>query len=152
VPEFVKLLSQVPGAEFPRPRTREGEAIRELEVLGRLAVDEEVGIELVHLPGHEDYAAFWPLAGHGALGTIFLLRGAMSEEARRIQPIAQVLARLPRARTFHVVLLAKQDRIAPDELRENLALIDEASLFLLPLEGRREPLALLRTLFTRVLP
>ena len=76
----------------------------------------------------------------------------MSEEARRIQPIAQVLARLPRARTFHVVLLAKQDRIAPDELRENLALIDEASLFLLPLEGRREPLALLRTLFTRVLP
>jgi hypothetical protein len=51
-----------------------------------------------------------------------------------------------------VVLLGKDERIAPDELRENLALIDEASLFLLPTESGKDPQTLLRSLFARVMP
>ena len=66
--------------------------------------------------------------------------------------MCEVLAEVPRARTFHVVLLRKGERISPDELRENLSLIDEASLFLLPLESGKEPAALLRGLFSRILP
>ena len=66
--------------------------------------------------------------------------------------MCDTLGALPRARTFHVILLRKGERISPDELRENLTLIDEASLFLLPLESRKPPVALLRGLFSRIVP
>ena len=66
--------------------------------------------------------------------------------------MCRVLSEMPRPRTFHVMLLRKGERIAPDELRQNLALIDEASLFLLPLESSKPPAALLRGLFARVVP
>jgi len=51
-----------------------------------------------------------------------------------------------------VVLLGRDERIGPDELRENLALIDEASLFLLPVQSDKDPSVLLRSLFARVMP
>ena len=66
--------------------------------------------------------------------------------------MTEVLADLPRARTFHVAMLRKGERISPEELRENLALIDEASLFLLPVESDKPPVALLRGLFSRIVP
>ena len=66
--------------------------------------------------------------------------------------MCEVLGEIPRARTFHVVLLRKGERISPDELRENLSLIDEASLFLLPIESGKEPASLLRGLFSRIVP
>jgi hypothetical protein len=66
--------------------------------------------------------------------------------------MCELLGQIPRARTFHVVLLRKGERISPDELRANLSLIDEASLFLLPLESGKEPTPLLRGLFSRILP
>ena len=36
--------------------------------------------------------------------------------------------------------------------RDNLAMIDEASTFLLPLESDKSPAALLRGLFSRIVP
>ena len=74
------------------------------------------------------------------------------EAAQRVSDMAASLGTLPRSRTFHVVLLRKGERISPDELKDNLSLIDEASLFLLPIESEKEPAGLLRSLFTRVMP
>ena len=40
----------------------------------------------------------------------------------------------------------------PDELRENVALLDEASLFLVPIESGKGASQVLRPLLSRVLP
>jgi hypothetical protein len=50
------------------------------------------------------------------------------------------------------MLLRKGERALPDELRDNLSLIDEASLFLVPLESGKEPSEILRSLLARVMP
>ena len=151
-PSFVRLLERVPGVELDHdPDQSAGRATR-LAPMGRLPVGDDVEIELVHLPADERWEPFWPLAGHGALGTLFLLDGPVGESARRVERVSQALGRLPRARTFHVVLLGKDERIAPEELRENLALIDEASLFLMPMQSAKQPDALLRSLLARVMP
>ncbi len=55
-------------------------------------------------------------------------------------------------RLFHAVLLGKGDRVSADELRENLTLIDDASLFLIPLETSKDPATLLGRLFARIVP
>ena len=55
-----------------------------------------------------------------------------------------------RARNFHVVMLGEGERVAPDELSDNLSLIDRASLFLLPADG--DGGSLVRSLFARIVP
>jgi len=69
-----------------------------------------------------------------------------------VQPMSDALRRLPRSRIFNLFLFHKDERISPSELGENLSLIDEAALFVLPLEGGKTPLALLRSVFARVVP
>ena len=66
--------------------------------------------------------------------------------------MCEVLSDLPRSRTFHVALLRKAERISPDELRENMELVDQASLFLLPVESDKPATSLLRGLFSRIVP
>ena len=83
---------------------------------------------------------------------LFLLDGRVADASKRVREMSSVLAEMPRQRMFHVMLLRKGERISPDELRQNLTLIDEASLFLLPLESEKSPSALLRGLFARVVP
>jgi CheY-like chemotaxis protein len=150
--DFARLLQSVSGAEVAagalEPETQTGQLVS----MGRVALEDDLGIELVHLPADAGWEAFWPVAGHGALGTLFLLESPVGEAAARVEPVASSLARQPRARTFHVVLLGKDDRISPDELRENLSLIDEASLFLLPIQQDKDRSALVRSLFARVMP
>ncbi len=151
-PEFAQLLQRVPGVRLAPQAAQGSLGPCALEALGRIALDEERGIDLVHVPVAEAFSPLWGLAGHGALGTLFLLAGGVGDAAERVAGMSARLHQLPRARIFHVVLLGKGERISPDELRENLSLIDEASLFLLPLESPKEPAALLRSLFARVVP
>jgi hypothetical protein len=147
VRELVGLLGRIPGFEPGHDLSSE-----RLCTIGRLAVDHEIGIELINAPNTPSFESFLPVAGHGALGVLFLLEGGIPEAAQRVARATEVLGRLPRARTFHVVLLRKGERIGPDELHENLSLIDEASLFLLPIEGEANPTSLVRSLFSRVIP
>jgi hypothetical protein len=49
-------------------------------------------------------------------------------------------------------MLGEGERVSPDELRANLALLDSASLFLLPMDLRKDPSSLLRSLFARIVP
>lgn len=149
---FVGLLAKVPGAELA-PRAERGDVGRDdLEAIARIDVDGEFGIDLVHLPTAPAFAPLWQLAGHRALGSVFLLDASMGLAAAGLEGIAGVLSALPGARTFHVVLLGEGERLSPDELRANLSLIDEASLFLLPIEEGKDPSSLLRSLFARIVP
>ena len=66
--------------------------------------------------------------------------------------VAEALERLPRARAFNLVMLGKGEKVDPEDLRENMELTDTASLFLIPIEGSKDPAALLRSLFGRVVP
>lgn len=150
--QFANLLLKVPGAELS-PRFERGQVgAADLESMGRIDVDGEFGIDLIHLPREASFEPLWNLAGHRALGTIFLLDARVGVSATDLAHVAQVLSRGPGARTFHVVMLSGGDRLSPDDLRENLSLIDEASLFLLPIEPDKDPSSVMRSLFARIVP
>jgi hypothetical protein len=150
--QFGSLLRKVPGAELS-PRFDRGQVkASDLEVIARIDVDGDFGIDLVQLPAGRDHRPLWAFAGYGALGTIFLLDSRVSASSDGLAPISAVVNAQPGARTFHVVMLSAGERLSPDELRNNLALIDEASLFLMPIEPGKDPSSLLRSLFARIVP
>jgi DNA-binding response OmpR family regulator len=150
--DFVRLLRGVPGVRLEGAFAGGAFSPHDLAIMARVPVDGELGIELVHLPIDPSYAPLWPLAGHGALGSIFLLEGSVAEASAAVEPALATLRSLPRARVFHAILLRKGERALPDELRQNLDLIDEASLFLVPLESGKPPVEILRPLLARILP
>jgi CheY-like chemotaxis protein len=152
VETFAGLLAKVPGADVS-PAVARGELRPDdLATLARIDIDGLFGIDLIHLPSGEGFAPLWPFAGHRALGTIFLLDARVGLSTERLQSVTAGLGRAPEARTFHVVLIAEGERLSPDELRENLSLIEEASLFLLPIETGKDPGQVLRSLFARIVP
>jgi hypothetical protein len=59
---------------------------------------------------------------------------------------------LPRARLLHLLLKKPGENDLAQEIRRNVDLAEESTLVLLPLEGRREPVELLRGAFSRLLP
>jgi hypothetical protein len=150
--DFLRLLRAVPGLllepAFASGRFRSDALLR----MARIPVDAEVGLELYHVPAAAGCAAIWPLAGHGALGAVFLLGGSPSTTGASVAEVSEALRALPQPRLFHVRLVRKEEPALSDEVSANPAWFDEASLFLLPLEGAREPAGLLRMLFARVLP
>ena len=152
IPDFARLIEGLPGGEVVGRLKESGSEPAELETFARLDLGEGVWLDFVHLPRSERLAPLWAFAGHRALGTLFLLQGRVAEASERVAPMVETLRDLPRARTFHVAMLRKGERITPEELRENLTLIDEASLFLLPIESPKPPAALLRGLFARIVP
>jgi CheY-like chemotaxis protein len=150
--DFVRLLRGVPGVRLSGAFAGGTFSPRDLSSIGRLPVDGEAGIEFVHVPIEAEYAPLWPLAGQGALASLFLLEGSVADACSAVTGALNALRALPRARVFHAILLRKAERTLPEELRENLALIDEASLFLVPLESGRPSADILRPLLTRILP
>ena len=150
--QFGELLMKVPGIELSAHFDRGGVAADSLEQMARIDVDEGFAIDLIHLPTTASHEPLWRFAGHRALGTIFLLDAQVSASAAGLASIGSSLSAQRAARTFHVVMLAPGERLSPDELRDNLSLIDDASLFLLPLEPGKDPSSLLRSLFARIVP
>jgi CheY-like chemotaxis protein len=152
VSEFARLLSEVPGVELAPSIAEQELSATVITPIERIRSDDEIQIDLVHVSAQERFAPLWSFAGHGALGSLFLLSGPVSQASEQLEAVTGMLGKLPRQRTLHVMMLPKGERISPDELRDGLSLIDEASLFLLPLESSKEPAALLRSLFARVVP
>ncbi|MBW2274936.1 MAG: DUF4388 domain-containing protein [Deltaproteobacteria bacterium] len=152
ISDFARLLSATPDVEIDPAMARQAPSGAVITPVARVRSNDEVQIDLLQIPSAERFAPLWPLAGYGALGTLFLLSGPVTQASQQLKAISGILGKLPRQRTLHVMMLPKGERVAPDELRENLSLIDEASLFLLPLESGKEPAALLRSLFARVVP
>jgi CheY-like chemotaxis protein len=144
---FLELAGALPGARVPG----DAPARRGLGPVGRVAVDGETGIELVHVPADPVFAPLWRTAGHRALGAVLLLSRPYVESMERLEPVAAALRTLPRARLFHVVLVQDQDPSLSAALRAKLALLDDASLILVPRESV-EGVARLRDLLARVVP
>lgn len=150
--DFVRLLSGLPGM-FLTPQVQRGDLDPESAVpLGRLVVDGELGIQWIHVPVRPDAAPIWPVVGYRALGSLLLMSAPLDAAEERIAPLRAVLQRLPRARIFHMLLLGKGERSAAEEVREKLSLLDDASLFVMQLEGNKDAGALLRTMLARVMP
>jgi CheY-like chemotaxis protein len=148
---FFRWLRGVPGFQ-PAPRLADGIAPDTLAPIARLRVDDEIGIEFVHVPADARYAPLWPLAGHGALGTFLLVGGPVGDATARLEPLADALSTLPRSRLLHLLVRRPGEAELGDELRRNVALLEESQLFVLSLEGRKEPLERLRGAFSRIVP
>jgi len=150
--DFVHLLETLPGMQLSEHFRRDLFSAQDVETVGQLHVDDGIGIQLLHVPADPSFAPVWPVAAHGALGTLFLLSGTVKEAEERIHPVSEVIRALPRARIFHLLLMQKGQRLTPEELQEKPSLLDDASLFLVQVEKGREAVSLLRTLFGRVMP
>jgi len=149
--DFLQVLRRVPGL-VPHPRMAEGIPAHTLGPIARLRLEDDLGIELIHVPVSDGYAPLWPLAGHGALGTMLLIEGPVAEGVASLRRLGDTLRALPRSRLLHLLLLRPGDAGLADEMRRNVEVMEESTLFLMPLEGRREPLDLLRSAFSRLLP
>lgn len=148
---FFSLLRGLPGFQ-PHPRMSRGIAADALGPLARLRVEGELGIEFVHVPADARFSPLWPLAGHGALGTFLLMGGPVQDATAALQPLAEALGSMPRARLLHVMVRRPGEADFADELRRNVAMLEASQLFLLPLEGRKDPLERLRGAFSRIVP
>lgn len=149
--DFLRVLRGVPGL-VPHPRMADGIPAHALAPIARLRLEDDLGIELVHVPVSDGYAPLWPLAGHDALGTMLLLEGPVAEGVAALRPLGAALRSLPRSRLLHLLLVRPGEADLAEEMRRNVELMEESTLFLLPLEGRRDPLDLLRGAFSRLLP
>jgi hypothetical protein len=148
--EFSRLIANLPGATVRD--SSEPDSVDRLGVLGRLAVDDEVGIEFTEVPADPRFSALWPLAGHGAVGILMVLAGPVAAALEAVRPAFETLRRLPRARIFHLLLLEKDAAVEADALRENLSVFDESSLFLIPIGKGGTAEVLLREMLVRILP
>jgi CheY-like chemotaxis protein len=149
---FVLSLAKVPGVEMSARFERGEVGAEHLETMGRVDVDGGFCIELIHLPAAEIFAPLWPLAGHGALGTVVLLDAEIGASTSHLSAITDTLVGGPSARTFHVVMLGEGERLSSEDLRDNLSLLDEGSLFVLPSASGKDADSLLRSLFARIVP
>ncbi|MFT5444375.1 MAG: CheY-like chemotaxis protein [Myxococcota bacterium] len=149
---LLNLLRSVPTFEVSPGIGRGVEPKTELSSIGKLRLAGELELELIQVPSAETYRPLWPLAARGALATLILHSGNVSQLQEGTNEVRRVLHKGTRTDALHVVMLARKERVDPGDLRESLALLENASLILLPLEGDKEPTALLRSLFARVVP
>jgi hypothetical protein len=150
--EFARVMARLPGVKFSAAAMAGEVPADEIAPIGRIAVDTEVGIEFIQVPVTDRFQALWPVAADGAMGVLLLLAGPLSLAVDSIQRIAAVMRDLPRSRVFHLLLLEKGQGVSPDALRENISLLDETSLFLIPQENDGKAGILLREMFGRILP
>jgi CheY-like chemotaxis protein len=150
--DLMRALEQLPGAArsplFDAPRV----ASADLAPLVRLEVAEGLAVELIHVPASPLYAPLWPATAHATLGLVLLHVLPVAESEARLRALAEAFQRLPDHRTFHVLLLRKGERVAPEEIQEKLTVLANASLFLLHLDAERDAAPLLKTMLGRVMP
>ena len=149
--DFLHLLRTVPGL-VPHPRMGDGLAAHSLGPIARLRLEDDLGIELLHVPVTASYAPLWPLAGHGALGSLLLMDGPVADGVSTLRPFSDALRSLPRSRLVHVLMVRPGEVGLAEDVRQNVELMEESTLCLLPLERRRDPLESLRGVFSRLLP
>ncbi len=150
--DFARQLAVLPGLELEEPFRGGTARPDDLVPVGRLAVDAEHSLQLLHVPSDPDFAPLWPVAAHGALGVLILLSDPVDASEQALRPLVETLRGLPGTRLFHVMLLRKEERLGAEDIHAKMSLLDDSSLFLLPLEGGKDPVALLRTMLGRVVP
>jgi CheY-like chemotaxis protein len=149
--EFTRLLRTLPGVEIDA-RHASGTLSDDLGPLALVSVEEDLRIEILNLPADASFAPVWPVAGAGALGIVFLTSSPVAGSIGATRGCEDALRKLPRSRIFHVALVHKDEEEAREALLQNVVLLEEASLFVVPLESDHRARAQLRDLFARLLP
>jgi CheY-like chemotaxis protein len=150
--DLVNLLRSLPIFEAPPELSGGLEPKIRLGPLGKLRLDSDVELELLQVPSSSAYRPLWSMAANGALGALFLHGAEVSAATLQEGEVCDVLQAGSRTEALHVVLFARKDRPSPEDLQEHLAQLGDASLFLIPLDSGKEPIALLRNMFARVVP
>jgi CheY-like chemotaxis protein len=150
--ELLRALEALPGVERIGAGLGESVATDTLAPLVRLSVADGLAIEVLHVPAGRLFAPLWPALAHGALGIVQLLASPVAQAEATLGPLSEAFQRLPGSRVFRVLLLRKGERVAPEEIQEKFAELTRSSLFLLHLDGERDPASLLRTMLARVMP
>ncbi len=150
--DFVNLLSALPAMQLSPAFQRGGVDPNDVVAVGKLELGEGLALELIQVPLARELAPAWPVLARGALGILLLLSEPIGDSERRLNPLLESLRSLPNSRLFHVLLLRKGERVSAEQIREKLPLLDTSSLFLLQVEGGKDPASLLRTMLGRVLP
>ncbi|MCH7598537.1 MAG: DUF4388 domain-containing protein [Myxococcales bacterium] len=149
---LVKLLESLPAFKIAPELEGGVEPQIRLGSLGTLRFEGDLELELLQVPSSDSYRPLWPMAANGALGTLHLHGPDVSEGALHDREIFEVLEAGTRTDALHVVLFARKDRLRPEDLQENLALLGDASLFLIRLDSDKDSTTLLRSMFARVVP
>jgi hypothetical protein len=147
--ELLRLLATLPGASVELRFAERRLHPHDLGRVGRLRVDPQLAIELIHVPSDPAFAPVWPLAAHGALGAVLLVAGNPAQAARELAPAVELLRSLPRIRLIPLLLGRPGETALPDEVRESLALFEDASPVFLSLADRAEGL---RSVLARLVP
>jgi CheY-like chemotaxis protein len=92
--------------------------------LGRLDLDDDLGIEWLAASPDARFSAIWPFAAHGALAVLLVHAGAPRESSAALRAAQTAFNERPGTRVLHVAL---QEKSAPavGELCEALGLLDE---------------------------
>lgn len=150
--DLLRALEALPGVERIGAGQAAAVAPDALAPLARLAVGDGLAIELLHVPAGRRFAPLWPVLAHGALGIVQLLSSPLARAEAALSPLSEAFQRMPQSRVFRVLLLRKGERVAPEEVQEKFAQLSRSSLFLLHLDGERDPAPVLRTMLARVMP
>ncbi len=150
--DFAQLLLGLPGVRLERGFVDGGVGADDLAMLGRVSVDADHVLELVHVPASDRFAPLWPMVAHGAIGTLFLLTSPVAESTASIAQSSAMLRNVPRTRSLHLLLERKGESLSTEEVQEHLCLLDASSLLRVSLESREPDEELLRSVFARVLP
>ncbi len=149
--ELLRLLAGLPGVELEGRFASGRFGANDLGRMGRLRLDAELGIELVHVPTAAMAAPLWPLAAHGALATLVLLAGDPAAAEASVAPLVEAVRARPRARLLPVRLVPAGESTA-DETTVPIVRPEEGAPLLLPLGAGRESTLALRSLLARLVP
>jgi CheY-like chemotaxis protein len=149
--EFLRLLAELPGVQLT-PGWPDAAAADRLAPAARLRLDDDLAIEIVHVPIEPVFGPLWPVVGFGALGALVLMDGSSVGEAEAaLRPLCQGLGGVPRARLLRLVLLRPGTAAPAKGLREHVGLLEDA-VVLLPLDREKEPAERLQGALARLVP
>lgn len=119
---FCALLERAGGASLVALSPVPG-----IAPLGRLDLDDDLGIEWLAASADPRFAPAWPLAAHGALAVLLVHAGNARESCEALRAARSVFSQLPGTRVVHALV---QDKGKPSaaELCETLGILDERSI------------------------
>lgn len=123
-----------------------------LRRIGRLGPEQEVGVELFHLPTHPSCEPLWSLLGLDALAVLHLVPEATPEAAAGLLPLRRRLGEEGGLRGLFVLVDRRDDPAGLAALAAVLAPVDEDALFRLPVEGGRDARPCLAQILARLVP
>lgn len=144
---FCSLVGSLPGASLLAPSG----GAPAVTPLGRIAVDDDLGVEWLSAPPAARFAPAWPLAAHGAIGILFAHSGSIEESVEALRPAIERVSALPRVRILHAIFSGKESAASTAALCDALALFDDRSVVEIPLEEPAAATAATRELLSRLL-